>query len=108
MEKDCDMVEINPLITTKDGKVMAADSKVTIDDIPLKREYTQSNAIVGNRTIYEVGTNGLIYSDFLFPCSNLSDEELLFSSLYTFIITEVGFQEKSYEEIQAHQSKISG
>lgn len=32
MARDCDMVEINPLITTKDGKVMAADSKVTIDD----------------------------------------------------------------------------
>lgn len=32
VEKDCDMVEINPLITTKDGKVLAADSKVTIDD----------------------------------------------------------------------------
>ena len=31
MEKDCDMVEINPLITTKEGVVMAADSKVTID-----------------------------------------------------------------------------
>ena len=28
---DCDMIEINPLITTKDGQVMAADSKVTID-----------------------------------------------------------------------------
>ena len=28
---DSDMVEINPLITTKDGKVLAADSKVTID-----------------------------------------------------------------------------
>lgn len=32
MDKDCDMIEINPLITTKDGKVLAADSKVTIDD----------------------------------------------------------------------------
>lgn len=32
MDKDCDMVEINPLITTKEGKVLAADSKVTIDD----------------------------------------------------------------------------
>lgn len=31
MERDCDMVEINPLITTKDGQVMAADSKVTVD-----------------------------------------------------------------------------
>ncbi|MDA9307530.1 insulinase family protein, partial [Gammaproteobacteria bacterium] len=82
--------------------------KVTTEDIPLKREYSQSNALVGNRSIYEVGTNGLIYSDFLFPCSSLTNEELLFSSLYTFIITEVGIQDKSYEEIQAHQSKISG
>jgi succinyl-CoA synthetase beta subunit len=32
MKNDCDMIEINPLITTKDGKVLAADSKVTIDD----------------------------------------------------------------------------
>ena len=64
--------------------------------------------MVGNRSIYEVGTNGLVYSDFLFPCSSLTNEELLFSSLYTFIITEVGIQDKSYEEIQAHQSKISG
>ena len=82
--------------------------KVTIEDIPLKREYSQSNALVGNRSIYEVGTNGLVYSDFLFPCVSLTNEELLFSSLYTFIITEVGIQDKSYEEIQAHQSKISG
>jgi Zn-dependent M16 (insulinase) family peptidase len=82
--------------------------KVTIEDIPLKREYSKSSEIVGSRSIYEVGTNGLVYSDFLFPCSSLTNEELLFSSLYTFIITEVGIQDKSYEEIQAHQSKISG
>lgn len=32
MERDCDMIEINPLVLTKEGKVLAADSKVTIDD----------------------------------------------------------------------------
>jgi len=31
-ERDCDMIEINPLVLTKDGRVVAADSKVTIDD----------------------------------------------------------------------------
>lgn len=31
MAKDCDMVEINPLVLTKEGKVLAADSKITID-----------------------------------------------------------------------------
>lgn len=31
-DNDADMIEINPLVTTKEGKVLAADSKVTIDD----------------------------------------------------------------------------
>ena len=37
MAKDCDMVEINPLVLTKDGKVLAADSKVTVDSNALYR-----------------------------------------------------------------------
>jgi succinyl-CoA synthetase beta subunit len=32
MVRDCELVKINPLITTKDGKLYAANSKVTIDD----------------------------------------------------------------------------
>ena len=32
MEKDCDMIEINPLVLTKQGDIMAADSKITVDD----------------------------------------------------------------------------
>jgi len=31
MARDCDMVEINPLVLTKDDKVLAADSKIVID-----------------------------------------------------------------------------
>lgn len=31
MKRDCDMVEINPLVVTKDGQLLAADSKVTVD-----------------------------------------------------------------------------
>lgn len=37
-EKDCDMIEINPLVLTKKGEVMAADSKVTIDSNALFRQ----------------------------------------------------------------------
>lgn len=37
MEKDCDMIEINPLIVTDKNLVMAADSKVTIDGNALYR-----------------------------------------------------------------------
>lgn len=31
-EKDCDLIEINPLALLKDGSIVAADSKITIDD----------------------------------------------------------------------------
>lgn len=37
-DNDCDMIEINPLITTKCGQVLAADSKITIDS---NAEYRQ-------------------------------------------------------------------
>lgn len=31
-ERDCDLIEINPLVVTKDGQLIAADSKITIDE----------------------------------------------------------------------------
>lgn len=38
VEKDCDMIEINPLVVTKDGHILAADSKITIDDNAVFRQ----------------------------------------------------------------------
>lgn len=37
MEKDCDLIEINPLALLSDGSLVAADSKITIDDNALFR-----------------------------------------------------------------------
>ena len=37
VEKDCTMIEINPLVVTKDGAVLALDAKVSIDDDALFR-----------------------------------------------------------------------
>ena len=108
-----DRGEINDLAKALKARQEAMDDveilpKVTKQDIPLKREYTLVSFLKNNRSVYEVGTNGLMYSDFLFPCKNLTSQELLFSSLYTFILTEVGLKESSYEEIQALQSSITG
>ena len=36
-EMDCSLVEVNPLVTTKDGKVLALDAKVNLDDNALDR-----------------------------------------------------------------------
>ena len=62
MAKDCDMVEINPLITTKEGKVMCADSKVTIDgnagfrqkDMVEQEDVTQTNAKEAHAAKYDL------------------------------------------------------
>lgn len=35
--KDCELVEVNPLVLTKDGRVVAADSKVVVNDDALFR-----------------------------------------------------------------------
>jgi succinyl-CoA synthetase beta subunit len=37
MDKDCSLIEINPLVVTKDGKLLALDAKMTIDDDALFR-----------------------------------------------------------------------
>ena len=62
MAKDCDMIEINPLITTKEGVVMAADSKVTIDgnagfrqkDLVAMEDTTQVNAKEAHAANYDL------------------------------------------------------
>ncbi len=38
MENDCSLLEINPLVVTREGRVMAADAKMTIDDNALFRQ----------------------------------------------------------------------
>jgi len=51
-EKDCDMIEVNPLVLTTDERVLCADSKVTIDsnalhrqkDLAAMEDLTQDNA----------------------------------------------------------------
>jgi succinyl-CoA synthetase beta subunit len=42
VELDCSLVEINPLVTTKDGKVLALDAKINFDDNGLFRHHDVS------------------------------------------------------------------
>ena len=37
LEKDCELIEINPVVLTRDGSILAADSKIVIDDNALFR-----------------------------------------------------------------------
>lgn len=39
MEKDCDLVEVNPLLITEDGEMVAADAKVILNDDAVFRHH---------------------------------------------------------------------
>jgi succinyl-CoA synthetase beta subunit len=49
LAKDCSLVEINPLVVTKDGRVLALDAKLNFDDNALYRH----QEVVGLRDIHE-------------------------------------------------------
>jgi succinyl-CoA synthetase beta subunit len=63
---DAELVEINPLVTTGSGALVAADGKVTIDDgslarqgrFPLSRDYFESDVE------YEAAAEGIPYIEF--------------------------------------------
>jgi len=53
MEKDCSLAEINPLVTTERGELIALDAKITFDDnalfrhpdVSVLRDYRQENSL---------------------------------------------------------------
>ncbi len=64
IESDANLAEINPLVLTKDGQVMAADAKITIDDNALYRqkEYASwAEPEEANPLEYEAHQQGLTY-----------------------------------------------
>ena len=82
-----DRGEINDLAKALKARQEAMDDveilpKVTKQDIPLKREYTHVSFLKNNRSVYEVGTNGLMYSDFYFRAKILHLKNY-YSHLYT-------------------------
>lgn len=63
-EKDCSLVEINPLITTPAGEVIALDAKINLDDNGLKR-HPEIDALrdlaAEEQAEYEARNQGLSY-----------------------------------------------
>jgi hypothetical protein len=85
--------------------------KVGRSDIPadLAIPVGQSAQANGARlTRYDQGTNGLIYEQVVIDLPQLDDELLDVLPFYTGFITELGCADKSYLDMQAWQSRVSG
>ena len=85
--------------------------KVTKEDIPNIRNYAQSvitSTSNTNNYFYKTGTNGITYHSLIYPCNNLSNEEFKIASLFANTLTNIGFNNIDYEEVQKMQSAVTG
>ena len=85
--------------------------KVTKEDIPDIRNYAQSvitSTSNTNNYFYKTGTNGITYHSLIYPCNNLSNEEFKIASLFANTLTNIGFNNIDYEEVQKMQSAVTG
>ena len=85
--------------------------KVTKLDIPPKRNYPEALITSSNNTtnhFYKTGTNGITYHSILYPCKNLTSEEFKVASLFASTLTDVGIDNKGFEEVQRMQSAYTG
>ena len=85
--------------------------KVGLSDVPAEVKIPESikQKVAGaDSTIYEQGTNGLVYHEVIFTLPDLNDEELELLPYYASCLTELGCGEKDYLEVQEWQSGVSG
>jgi succinyl-CoA synthetase beta subunit len=63
---DAELVEINPLVATEDGTLVAADGKITIDDnsLPRQSRFSLSRDYFESDVEYEAAVEGIPYLKF--------------------------------------------
>ncbi len=87
--------------------------KVSLHDIPLStKDYPLVQEQVGKLTTFHhnVFTNDIVYADLVFDLPNLKEKDLAYLRLFTFVLTQVGCNNRSYQEnleyIQGHTGGI--
>jgi len=85
--------------------------KVDLEDVPAEikiPDATQRKISGVNSTIYEQGTNGLVYHEIICELPALTDEELKLLPYFSSCLTELGCADKDYLQAQEWQSSVSG
>lgn len=85
--------------------------KVDLDDVPAEIKIPQAKKLTiagAEATVFEQGTNGLVYHEIICALPELSDEELALLPYYASCMTELGCGDKDYLQVQEWQSSVSG
>ncbi len=85
--------------------------KVGLEDVPesIKIPHGERLQLGENKvSVYEQGTNGLVYQQVVIDMPELPDELIDYLPYYTSCLTELGCGDKDYLEAQVWQSSVSG
>ena len=85
--------------------------KVGLEDVPAEMPIARGRTDTINDipcSLYEQGTNGLIYQQVIVSLPPLDDELLEVLPYYTHCLTELGCGQRDYLDTQAWQTRVSG
>lgn len=84
--------------------------KVTLADVPnemsVPEEIPADSALPLTR--YDRGTNGLVYQQVIMELPHLSEDEQHLLPLYSYLLTELGCGDRSYQDNQQYQTEVTG
>jgi len=76
--------------------------------VPQKKQLKTSTGKVLPVALYGQGTNGLVYQQIVVDLPHLDEQLLPLLPWYTSCLTEFGIGNKTYQEVQTWQSRVSG
>ena len=85
--------------------------KVDLTDVPAEIKMpTATNLVIAgvDATVYEQGTNGLVYHEIVCELPELSEQEMAVLPYFSSCLTELGCGENNYLQMQEWQSSVSG
>lgn len=84
---------------------------VTLEDVPAELNLPTATDLASgpaNTTLFNAGTNGLVYQQVIVDLPDLDESEQALLPLYTHCLTELGCGERDYRANQAYQSQVTG
>ncbi|WP_415903417.1 insulinase family protein [Neptuniibacter sp. QD29_5] len=84
--------------------------KVTLTDVPDEMSVPEDVAVESTLplTRYDRGTNGIVYQQVIMQLPQLTEDEQHILPLYSYLLTELGCGDRTYQENQQYQTEVTG
>lgn len=84
--------------------------KVTLNDVPDEMSVPENVAVDSTLplTRYDRGTNGIVYQQVIMQLPQLTEDEQHILPLYSYLLTELGCGDRTYQENQQYQTEVTG